>query len=166
MCGLNTSLSCPATSGPNPRPTNVCTSSSNDVATARERSVASVCDTANDGPKNIDASEIMMKNDGMTRFRSFERYAKNWNGTITSVAMPGTHMYQRRSPVRAASLSESSPPSSVPAAPTPAKNASHEPAWPDDMPCARMKNTALSWLPAYHTTEWSPAARHMCRNEA
>jgi hypothetical protein len=35
----------------------------------------------------------------------------SWNGTPTSVAMPGTHMYQRGSPLRRLSRSATRPPS-------------------------------------------------------
>ncbi len=74
---------------------NVCTNSRIDVATDRVRSVARPCVTANEGPKNIDAKMNMTQNEGTTTHKSCERYEVNWNGTMMSVAIPGTHMYQR-----------------------------------------------------------------------
>ena len=72
--------------------------SSSDVATDRIRSVASACVIANDGPKNTAAMNIMPTERRQHERRDpGDRYARNWNGTHSSVAMPGTHMYQRRS---------------------------------------------------------------------
>ncbi len=70
--------------------------SSTEVDTARMRTVATLCATANDGPKNIEASTTMIENEGVTTHQRLgERYARNWNGTIARQAMPGTYMYQR-----------------------------------------------------------------------
>ena len=65
-------------------------------------------------------------------------------GSITSVAMPGTHMYQRRSFFQVASRSASRPPRNVPAVPSNAKNASQSPASVGVIVWARRKNEPLS----------------------
>src|SRR5437762_11845385 len=86
----------PTIAGPSVKPMIVWMNSSTEADTARIRIVATDCATANDGPKNIDASRNMIENViGTTIVRSRERYAANWNGIITTHAMPGTHMYQR-----------------------------------------------------------------------
>src|SRR5215211_7562233 len=99
----------------------VCTKSSTDVATDRMRGSASACVTANEGPKNTAAMNIMPANDGNAVERFGDRYAPNWNGTHSSVAIPGTHRYQRRSLLHRLNRSEVKPPRNVPIAPTAAK---------------------------------------------
>src|SRR6188768_2367033 len=85
-----------------------------DVATDRIRNVASACVIANDGPKKTAAINMRPTNDGSVTARLGERYARNWKVTQTSVAMPGTHMYQRRSLVRLLRRSDRYPPRKVP----------------------------------------------------
>src|SRR5881394_651498 len=97
---------------------------STDADTARILTVAIACATANDGPKNIDASRNIIENViGTTTLKSCERYAANWNGTMMTHAIPGTHMYQRWSLYFVLSLSDRNPPAKLPTAPTSEKTA-------------------------------------------
>src|SRR5215510_13733525 len=95
--GFNTSLIRPVTAGPSPLPIRVWTNRSSEVATDRMRTVASDWVITNDGPKNTAAMKIRPTNDGSATLKLGDRYARNWNGTQTRVAAPGTHKYHRRS---------------------------------------------------------------------
>src|SRR5687767_13892109 len=102
----------------------VCTKSRSELATERMRSVASACVIVKAGPKNTAARNVITANDRKAGVRPPDRYATNWNGTILSVAMAGTHRYQRLSLVRTLSLSDRYPPRKVPSPPTAAKRVS------------------------------------------
>ena len=59
--------------GPAVRPMIVCMNNRTDVATERIRTVATDCATANEGPKNIEASMTMTENIGTTTAMFGER---------------------------------------------------------------------------------------------
>src|SRR6476661_836100 len=120
--GRSQSLMYPASHGPIPWPMSVCKRSRSEVATDRIRNVAIACVIANDGPKNTAAMNCIAPNVGRTIDMSPERYAANWNGTHSNVAMPGTHRYQRRSLRLRLIRSARKPPANVPTPPTMEKN--------------------------------------------
>src|SRR5262245_44314888 len=104
----------PVAEGPSPLPMSVWMNSNKEVATDRIRSVASAWVMANDGPKKTAAINMRPTNDGNDTARLGDRYARNWKGTQTRVAIPGTHIYQRRSLVTVLRRSDRYPPRNVP----------------------------------------------------
>src|SRR5215212_48236 len=127
--------------------------SRSEVATDRMRSDARAWVIANDGPKNTAAISIRPTNDGNATDRFGDRYARNWNGTHSSVAMPGTHRYQRRSFFNLLRRSAANPPRNVPRPAISDRMEIQLPASPTDMACDRCRNALLNAPLAYQTTE-------------